>query len=144
MVAIDTSSQIKVHPDVWIVAIRNNRYHYTGVYINRDYQRQFQNERNWVEKLYAILYYKTSNSLLSASDNIVIDKDFQGSQANHIKQYMTNLFGFFQSSDPEIQFLPAKLSKEIREAHFMTKRARYKKISVQKNPPIKREFEYLG
>lgn len=147
VVAIDTSSQIKVHPDVWIVAIRNTRDRYTGVYINRDFQAQFEKRTDWVEKLYAILFYKTANTLLKYDDSIVIDYDFQGSRADHIKGYMKSLFNFFNQGtdthDPDIKFLPAQVSKEVREAHFIAKRARHKKISVQKNPPIKREFEYL-
>jgi hypothetical protein len=147
VIAIDTSSQIKAHPDVWIIAIRNDRRSYYGVYINRDHQRQYENKTNWVEKLYAVLFYKTSNSLIRCNDSIVIDKDFQGSRANHVKRYMESLFNFFNqgtdTNNPEIKFLPAKLSRQVREAHFMTKMARYKKIRVQKNPSIKREFEYL-
>jgi hypothetical protein len=143
VIAIDTSGQIKVDHDVWIVAIRNDRYTYTGVYINNDYQERFNKADNWVEKLYAVLFYKTSNSLMKSADIIIIDKDFQGLRANHIKQNIQSLFAHFNRYIPEINFISERRSKEVREAHFITQKARHKEIFVKKNPPIETEFEFL-
>ena len=84
VIGLDTSGQIKVNGDVWIVAIRNDRKKYTGVYINAEFQTHFRGTKNWVEKLYGVLFYKTSNSLMESGDSIMIDKDFQGSHARYI------------------------------------------------------------
>lgn len=89
VVAIDTSGQIVRNPDVWIVAIRKqNQIQHTGIHINQDFQNEFRNiSKNWVDKLYATLFFKTSNTLLRSHDIIQIDKDFQGKRAAHVRHY---------------------------------------------------------
>ena len=149
IVAIDTSGQILRNSDVWIVAVRRqNHLTHTGVYINQNYQNQFRNiTRNWVDKLYAILFFRTSNTLLKTHDIIQIDKDFQGRRADEIRRYMERLFGVFnQGTDrtkPIIQFLPPKYSREVREAHKISQSARHGEITITQNPNITKEMNCL-
>lgn len=125
------------------MAVRNDGKHYFGICINHDYQKQFENEKDWVEKLNAVLFYKTASRLIRCNDCIVIDKDFQGRRASYIIQCMNKLFSRYRRDIPDIQFIPARFSKEVRIAHKMVQRARHKEISVQRNPLIKEEFQYL-
>lgn len=97
IVALDTSGQIRVDTDIWIVAVRKqNVTRYTVIHINRDYQDRFQNTtENWVEKLNAILFFRAANTLFMSHDIIQIDKDFLGIHARYVKHYMESLFGKF-------------------------------------------------
>lgn len=149
VVAIDTSGQIVRNPDVWIVAIRKqNQIQHTGIHINQDVQNEFRNiSKNWVDKLYATLFFKTSNTLLRSHDIIQIDKDFQGKRAAHVRHYMECLFGTFnlgsERTKPTIQFLLMKYSEPVRDAHNHTQFARHGSIEVSKNPNVKKEFDCL-
>jgi hypothetical protein len=148
IVAIDTSGQIKTDKDVWIVAIRmQNQLRYYALYINQNYQNQFKDTENWVEKLYASLFFKTSNDLFKSHDIIQIDKDFQGTRAKYVETYMKQLFGSFNfgtdRNNPTIQFIPAKYSDDVKKAHKHTQLARHGKLTVQRNPNINKEFEHL-
>jgi hypothetical protein len=149
-VAIDTSGQILRDSDVWIVALRmQNQPKHTGVYINNDYQNDAKNiiMKNWVDKLYAILLYRTSNTLLESNDIIQIDKDFHNKRAKKIQEYMERLFGVFNvgtdRTKPIIQFLPPKYSKPVREAHKLSQSARHGKVMILQNPNITKEMNCL-
>jgi hypothetical protein len=150
VVAIDTSGQIKIDRDVWVVATRRqNQLRYSAIHINQQYQNWFVQTDNWVEKLSAILFFKTSNELFKSHDIIQIDKDFQGTRAKHVEKYLKRLFGLFNygtdRNNPNIQFIPAKYSADVREAHQYTQLARHRKgkLQVKHNPSIKKEFESL-
>jgi hypothetical protein len=66
-VAIDTSGQISVDKDIWVVAIRRqNQLHYCALHINQKYERKFHDTENWREKFSAILFFKTSNEVSAA------------------------------------------------------------------------------
>ena len=113
VVAVDTSGQIKVDKDVWIVATRRqNQLRYSVIHINQHYQSQFVKTENWIEKLNAILFFRVSNELFKSHDIIEIDKDFQGTHAKYVEKYLKRLFGIFNygtdRNNPNIQFIPAR------------------------------------
>lgn len=127
---------------------KKNETQYTVIYVNHDFQNSFRRMKvsNWVEKLYAVLLFKTSNSLLKSHDIIQIDTDFQES-AKYVKRYMERLFGKYNfgtdRNKPCIQFIPARFSEQVRLAHKYSKKARYGQLKNTKNPDVTNEFEHL-
>lgn len=147
IIAADSSGQINVNPDVWIVAVRKmNRQEHAGIYVNQKYQYEIKTRvtQNWVEKLNAILYFKAIKTLFRETDKVYIDKDFQGKRALYVKKYMETLFSILSQSSPAIEFITIKSSKEVKEAHLKTKKARYGQIRLTKNPTIFEELECLN
>jgi hypothetical protein len=147
-VALDTSGQVGMDKDIWVVATRRqNQLRYCALRINQKYERQFHDTENWREKLSAILFFKTSNELLKSHDIIQIDKDFLGRHADYVKKYMKQLFGSFNfgtdRNNPIIQFIPARFSDAIKEAHDYTQLARHGKVRNEINPNIEKEFKFL-
>lgn len=143
VVALDTSGQIRVDSDIWIVAVRKqNVIRYTSIHINRDFQDQFKNAtENWVQKLNAILFFRVANTLFRSHDIIQIDKDFLGVHARYVRDYIKYLFGKFNygtdKTNPIIQFVPDWISEEVREAHKYTQLARHRRIPSINNPKKK-------
>lgn len=128
IIAADSSGIILHDDNVWFVVVKRTRVQkHAGVHISRDYQNHAKSvlKDNWIEKLSAILYYKSINTLYEEPDCIQIDKDFQGKRATYVKKYLEVLFRSFVQSSPAIEFITVKKSRQVKEAHLKTKKARY-------------------
>ena len=146
IISADSSGIILQNSDVWFVAVRRtDKQKHTGVHISHEYQvrMRIRLQKNWVEKLSAILYYKVIKTLLEESDCIQIDKDFLGKRARFVLKYLEILFLVYRQSSPTIEFLSERKSRFIKEAHVKTKAARYKTIKVDQDPIIDEEVECL-
>ena len=85
--------------------------------------KKHKGKRNWEEKVYASIVFKSLNQIYQPNYLIHIDEDYQNtSQQKKILRYLHYLFGISHAGDPtrekpDISFQIKRRSKPVHEAH---------------------------
>lgn len=106
---------------------------------------------DWIEKVSAILIFRSADALLEERGNyaIYIDKDFHGITRKKVSLYLKRLFGVINygkgfRADPPFDFLPKELNKVIQHADKKATLARGKTLQPDEtDPPMTRMLDIL-
>lgn len=150
-IGVDSSGHVK-NPPIWMIAVRRSKTKGQlthGVYVSEQKHRKLEGScENWYEKTSAILIYKVVTPLFYEGDAIVIDYDFQGLET-YVEKYLKKLLRKTyprkpMMSNPNVFFIPARLSAIVKEADLKSKRMRHKFIVIhEKDPSFEKEFVML-
>lgn len=150
VIGVDSSGIITQTP-VYMAAVRHvNTQKHNIIHLDKSKEDEYQKmiRKDWRWKLSAILIFKSVEPLIKQNDIIQIDTDFQGKNRKKIESYLKKLFGKKylgkMLSNPKIQFIPSKLSEDVKLADKKSKRARRHKINVVKCPNLRKEIDILN
>lgn len=139
---MDRSGDIGI-TDVWFVAVKRvGAQIHTAIYLRKDKQDAYSaTVADWKEKVVASCIFLAVRPVFRSGDSIIVDKDYHGETAKHVKRYVKRLFGLnYRGSryeaNPEIEFIPQKYSQNVRDAHKKSTKARHGQILTNKNPDL--------
>jgi len=152
IIGVDSSGHVK-QPPIYMMAVRitkNKGQLDTLLHVSPQQHEEYVGLANkmrishWFEKISAILIFKVVCEVYYAHDSINIDVDFQGKSRRYVKEWLKRLFqakflGDSKRNNPSITFVPAAIDDDVRCADLKSKKARHKRIEVNKkidNPNI--------
>jgi hypothetical protein len=146
---VDRSGEIGI-TDIWFVAVKKaGAQIHKSIFLHINKQAAYATGvADWKEKVAASCIFLVVNSLFRPGDSIIIDKDYHGNTAKHVKRHLKRLFGLTYcgsryEANPEIEFIPRKYSQNVRDAHKKSKKARYGQLPVKKNPDLQKLMALL-
>ena len=169
MIGVDSSGSFE-KPPIKIVATKNvEKQSHRALYLNEDdikkYRKVIQKkiqqskgkkkrtkqkkQENYREKISAALIFESMRPLLKHTDEIQIDKDFEGWREEMVKGFLKILFGKVHCgtalSNPSIDFITdhCEKGKHIKEAHAKTQDAKHRKLSQLEKCPNLEKLDFL-
>ena len=143
-IGVDFAGQPNAPPMIAVATryTRRKKEHKWIVKINAEEIGRYRGERNWRERIYAVLAFKVIDKVLQPHYEIHIDEEYQNCEnQKKVINYVKYLIGVFHSGDPEkenpsIVTKTKYISAYVMDAHLKHNLARKGEIHIDEKTGI--------